>query len=219
MPNTTYTLSWGLVEPSSTSLLFSLNGTTYLKQTSPYTFNSGDSSTLFWKANQGATVKQIKLEKGSKVTDFVFTEDQLTSFFSNSSQGLQGIIGTQGELITDMSGLVDGLGKQISEQSGTLTLLNTKVTDSFELLEQKINLNGEYNGDQAIILTAESFSSGKFELALTNNRLAFLEGNKEIAYMSNQELFITHAQITESLRIGNIKFIPTTTGTALIVAK
>lgn len=219
LPNTTYTLSWGSVEPANTILSFSLNGSSYSQKTSPYTFNSGSSSTLFWCADQSATVKQIKLEKGSKVTDFVFTEDQLTSFFSNSSQGLQGIIGTQGELITDMSGLVDGLGKQISEQNGTLTLLNTKVTDSFELLEQKINLNGEYNGDQAIILTAESFSSGKFELALTNNRLAFLEGNKEIAYMSNQELFITHAQITESLRIGNIKFIPTTTGTALIVAK
>ena len=219
LPNTTYTLSWGSVEPASTTLSFSLNGSNYSQKTSPYTFNSGSSSTLFWSASQDATVKQIKLEKGSKVTDFIFTEDQLTSFFSNSSQGLQSIIGTQGELITDMSDLVDGLGKQISEQSGTLTLLNTKVTDSFELLEQKINLNGEYDGDQAIILTAQSFSSGKFELVLTNNRLAFLEGNKEIAYMSNQELFITHARITESLRIGNIKFIPTTTGTALIVAK
>ena len=45
---------------------------------------------------------------------------------------------------------------------------------------------------------------GRFKTQITDQRLAFLDNNVEVAYMSNQQLYITRAQILNDLQLGNI---------------
>lgn len=45
-------------------------------------------------------------------------------------------------------------------------------------------------------------TDNNFQTQLTNTKMAFLEGNSEVAYISNQSLFITTARITDTLSLG-----------------
>lgn len=53
---------------------------------------------------------------------------------------------------------------------------------------------------------------GRFKTQITDQRLAFLDHNVEVAYMSNQKLYITQAQILNSLQLGNIEQSKTAKG-------
>lgn len=55
-------------------------------------------------------------------------------------------------------------------------------------------------------------SSSKFKAKLTNEKLAFLEDGSEIAYISNKEMNITDANITNQLTIGKFAFVPRSNG-------
>ena len=43
-------------------------------------------------------------------------------------------------------------------------------------------------------------------MRIDNEKLSFRENGQEIAYVSNSQLFITAAEITQSLTIGNYRF-------------
>ena len=53
---------------------------------------------------------------------------------------------------------------------------------------------------------------GRFKTQITDQRLSFLDNNVEVAYMSNQKLYITQAQILDSLQLGNIAMAKTAKG-------
>lgn len=53
---------------------------------------------------------------------------------------------------------------------------------------------------------------GRFKTQITDQRLAFLDNNVEVAYMSNQKLYITQAQILNSLQLGTIEQSKTAKG-------
>lgn len=49
-------------------------------------------------------------------------------------------------------------------------------------------------------------------LEISNNRLSFLQNNLEVAYMSNNKLFVVNSEFLGSLKIGNFAFIPRSNG-------
>ena len=53
---------------------------------------------------------------------------------------------------------------------------------------------------------------GRFKTRITDTKLSFTDNNNEVAYMSNQQLFINHAQIVNELKIGNIVITKSDTG-------
>lgn len=63
------------------------------------------------------------------------------------------------------------------------------------------------NGD--IILGEEN---SEFQARISNDRISFYQGATEIAYLSNNKLYITNAEILTSLRLGNFGFTPRTNG-------
>ena len=65
------------------------------------------------------------------------------------------------------------------------------------------------------------FKNGKIELGdinspfktlITHEKISFLKGESEVAYISNNKLYITNAYIINSLRIGNFEFIVESNG-------
>lgn len=49
-------------------------------------------------------------------------------------------------------------------------------------------------------------------LEISNNRLSFLQNNLEVAYMSNNKLFVVNSEFLGSMKIGNFAFIPRSNG-------
>ena len=226
-PNTNYSLSWANLEPNATITCY-LGGTSKGTITSPYTFNSGSASELTLAASTTCTARQLKLEKGLFATPFFFDETQINALFNESSQSTnnfvnkaQGILDKDGNLIIvtqeNLSAVISDLQKTISESNGEIIAKQNQITSNLELREQAIKINDTYKGNQAIILSSEAFSQGKSDLVLTSDKLVFLYEGEEVAYLSNKMLYIENGEITQSLKIGNIKFIPTENGTAIVI--
>ena len=55
-------------------------------------------------------------------------------------------------------------------------------------------------------------TKGRFSTQITDQKLAFKDNGEEVAYISNQEMYITKATITDQMQIGN--FIIKPSGTA-----
>lgn len=226
-PNTNYSLSWANLEPSATITCY-LDGTSKGEITSPYTFNSGSASELILTASTACIARQLKLEKGLFATPFFFDEAQINALFNESSQTTnnfvnkaQGILDKDGNLIIvtqeNLSAVISNLQKTISESNGEIIAKQNQITSNLELREQAIKINDTYEGNQAIILSSKAFSQGKSDLVLTSDKLIFLYEGQEVAYLSNKMLYIENGEITQSLKIGNIKFIPTENGTAIVI--
>lgn len=49
-------------------------------------------------------------------------------------------------------------------------------------------------------------------LEISNNRLSFLQNNLEVAYLSNNKLFVTNSEFLQNLKIGNFAFTPRSNG-------
>lgn len=47
-------------------------------------------------------------------------------------------------------------------------------------------------------------NEGRFKTKITDSKLSFTDNNQEVAYMSNQKLYINYAQINNDLQIGSI---------------
>jgi hypothetical protein len=90
--------------------------------------------------------------------------------------------------------------------------LSNSVDFRFFSAKQEIDaLTGEMTGNQTLLEEYIRFQGALIELGkvgnaftaqLDNGRLAFLENGNPIAYVSNQKLWITDAQILNQLRIG-----------------
>lgn len=112
---------------------------------------------------------------------------------------------------------------QVTEALGTLyTQLNDLFEFKFTSLESTVNENDiERRREYREIMSYIRFEDGNIILGesgneltvkIENDRIAFLEGGLEVAYFSNQKLYITDAEILASLKIGNFGFIPRANG-------
>lgn len=52
----------------------------------------------------------------------------------------------------------------------------------------------------------------ELELRIANDRLSFYQNNSEVAYFSNNKLFVTEGEYVDSLQLGKFAFIPRTNG-------
>ena len=52
----------------------------------------------------------------------------------------------------------------------------------------------------------------ELELKISNDRLSFVQNNTEVAYFSNNKLFVTDGEYTNSLQLGKFAFLPRTNG-------
>lgn len=118
----------------------------------------------------------------------------------------------------------DELAKYVSSQ---LTQLSNSFTFSFETLEKQVGDNDTFARDEfKKISTYIRFEGGDIVLGeegnaitlrLENDRIKFLDGGTEVAYINNKQLYITDAHFLNSLRLGKFAFIPRQNGNLSLV--
>ena len=74
--------------------------------------------------------------------------------------------------------------------------------------EQNLNIIGKHmkfsdEGWLELFATTNG-NEGRFKTKITDSKLSFTDNNQEVAYMSNQKLYINYAQINNDLQIGSI---------------
>ena len=55
-------------------------------------------------------------------------------------------------------------------------------------------------------------SGNQLELEISNDRISFMQNKTEVAYFSNNKLYVVDGEFTNSLRLGNFTYLPRTNG-------
>ena len=142
---------------------------------------------------------------------------QITTDITNTENRLQGDINTERTRI-------DTLSSQLTQTAGEL---RGEITNQTELLENYADTaaSGAANDLAATLATYiryyQSGGTGVLELGdnasgyvakLNNQKLSFYDGDTEVAYISNNKLYITNGEIQNNLQIGKYQWITDSTG-------
>ena len=103
------------------------------------------------------------------------------------------------------------LGKQVSSLSTSFSQTSQAFEMRFDAVDDEIITMQSYIRYEGgnIILGEEG---NELTLKIENDRIAFLDGFQEVAYFSNNKLFVTDAEFLNSLRLGNFAFAPRKSG-------
>ena len=135
------------------------------------------------------------MEQTEKNILFQVSEDY---FLKEDADALAKSIGTQFEQTNT------AFEFQFNQFSADLEALQNGVDGQFTDISKYIRFE---DGD--IILGQ---IGNELTLRIANNRISFLQSNVEVAYISNNKLYITDAQVLNRLDIGNFAFRPRDNG-------
>lgn len=91
---------------------------------------------------------------------------------------------------------------QITDVSGDVQDVRTEINKYF-----RFTVDGLIIGEEGNQIT----------LKVDNDRISFLDGGLEVAYISNKQLYITDAHFLNSLRIGKFAFVPRRSGNLSLI--
>ena len=190
-----------------------------------YTVNAtrdfNDAYLYGWISKNGEVwFAKLQVEKGNKVSDWtqapedvydalLDTENDLKKDINNSIEGAkEGFLESAKENFTEKSEFNTFTQTVSSQFEQTSSDITAKFTES---LDKTNDVNGKLEDFQETVTTHIQFDSnginlGKtnspFTATLDNTKLAFKQDGEEVAYISNNKMYITHAEIKDDLRIG-----------------
>ena len=188
-------------------------------------------------SNDYYAIDYIQLEKGNRPTDYYPAPEDLTDYADkitgNMSDELKKIISDViNDVVSnrkDFDDLVgeDGRIEEIRKSNVTTQQQVDKVqTDVNTYIVRVDAINGRV---ESIEQTTECFSmedaglritrkissqdpSMQLSMLLSEQKLSFYQGTDEVAYFSNNKLYVTDAEILDRLQLGKFAFIPRSNG-------
>ena len=182
---------------------------------------AADISGEYW-TTAGSTVADAQLsanEADQRVTD---VREELQTEIDTSIEQVEGqIISTveatyttkdefENEIATIGTQITqnqESVNFQFSQLNGTLSDLNSFKGTAGSQLETITKYIRFLNGD--IVLGG---TDSDVQLKIENDRIAFLDNNNEVMYITNEELYIMRAIIATQLTIGNFSWVPRSNG-------
>lgn len=124
------------------------------------------------------------------VSEKVYLKDETDSLISEVSSKLEQT--------------AQGWEMQFTDFSADVDDLKAGVDAEFELIEKYIRFV-----DGSILLGEVG---NELELQISNDRISFMQSGAEVAYFSNNKLYVTDGEYTNSLQLGAFAFIPRANG-------
>ena len=143
--------------------------------------------------------------------------ESISLIVGGNVQALEGMIHDAKEQLSDLENEL----KEKADQETVLQMSTelkqtvegiTAIISRVETVESETEEAGEILASYQLTfrIDADGVTIGKsnsgFDVRIDNEKLSFRENGQEIAYVSNSKLFITAAEITQSLTIGNYHF-------------
>ncbi len=105
------------------------------------------------------------------------------------------------ELQSNLSSQLTQTNANIDLKFNTVNDYTIKVDGQLQQYKKEVETNIRFNKDGMQLGKLDS----PFMASLDNTKLAFLENNKEVAYISNNKMHITQVEISTNLKIGDEK--------------
>lgn len=109
-----------------------------------------------------------------------------------------------------------------SETDALVESVNTRLSQTEEFFQMdfdsfKTDANGKFNKIHKYIRFVEGDIvlgevGNQIVLRIENDRISFVQSGAEVAYFSNNKLYVTDGEYSRSLRIGNFAFVPRSNG-------
>ena len=176
----------------------------------------------------------IKVEKGNRASDYTAApEDSETSLelklasvraqISTEADSIRSEVQSTYALASDMSQVRSQVGT-LSEQTATnytwavtrINQLQQDMATGLEATEEQLDVIRNYMtfGENGLIIGK---SGNPFTFRVVNDRLSFYMNDSEVAYLSNNKLYVTQAEILTKLIIGRFGFEPQENGNLSLV--
>ena len=176
----------------------------------------------------------IKVEKGNRATDYTVAPEDAEETLELKLAAVRAQISTEADSIRSEVQATYALSSdmsQVREQVGTLAEqtennytwavtrineLQTDLTTATEATEEQLNILRTYMtfGEDGLVIGK---TGNPFTFRVVNDRLAFYMNNTEVAYLSNNKLYVTQAEILTKLQIGRFTFEPQTNGNLSLI--
>jgi hypothetical protein len=222
-------VTWALL--NADSLVVAETGTldfTYGKQKRTFTVPGSDANWAFVLyaglsgATNGVTVtfNKAQLEEGDIATswraspqdtetqfgDIGDTIDRLDEGFTARVQELIDEMGLSDQFpsVDDFLALLDRVDlvrSDLDQQDARMTLTFTRLAATEESISQ-IFSHFEFGDDDGTPYLDMWTSASSMKMRLTNARLSFIQGSHEVAYFSDNKLFVTQLEVIERISIG-----------------
>ena len=184
--------------------------------------------------SDAATIHWVKLEKGSMATDYTAAPEDSDVKLDQKLSSVRSQISAEGDrirqevqanyaLASDMSQVQSQVGT-LTEQSENnftwaVTRINQMQTDmenAQEATEEQLAVFRTYMsfGEDGLIIGK---TGNPFTFRVVNDRLTFLMNDTEVAYLSNNKLYVTQAEIISKLIIGRFAFEPQANGNLSLI--
>lgn len=110
---------------------------------------------------------------------------------------------------TTLTQLSDSFNFEFAKLQAEVEENDAEAREQFEVIRKYIRFD---NGD--ILLGEEG---NELTLRIENDRISFLDGGAEVAYLSNKKLYVLDGHFLNSLRIGKFAFLPRENGNLSLV--
>ena len=230
------------------SLTQPLKGTAMEKRVE-WTFTIPQTATMlyFFVANHCTTLSEygvgdyialdnLKLEHGHRATDWTAApedeEEEIESKLadihariSNTGDSIRQEVQANYALASDMSQIAQTVGTLSEQSENNYTWAVTRVNQ----LQSDLNSSRQATEDELAVMRTymtfgeDGLSIGKtgnpFTFRVVNDRLAFYMNDTEVAYLSNNKLYVTQAEILTRMIIGKFAFEPQSNGNLSLIYK
>lgn len=227
----TYTLSFDVINLSDFDINFAVDKVKLSKKVEvkakenkrvDITFNRKDFDEIMiaveTELNQNPVfcVKNVKVEEGNKSTSWTPAIEDLEEIDKQLSNAIEYLSSDNKDLLKKYEGLNLENAKIRHQLSTALKQTRDEFLFQFnnykqlldetgKVMEQRFNDFSRYIRFKAGNIELGDINS-PFKALITHEKISFLKGDVEVAYMSNNKLYITDAYVINSLRIGNFEF-------------
>ena len=180
--------------------------------------------------NTEITIRLLKIEKGSQATSFFLTQETFSSFLESLTEVTNNVNDikipqptqlpvitvngeTEGETyqvsfgsVEELEDFFNGMKSEIKTQGGELTSVSNNLiatSNGLAMITNRITLNSEEEEPYIEISSSNAAEVDlRTKMRLTDTKLSFRVGGEETAWISNSKLYIQHAEVQKSFRIG-----------------
>ena len=184
--------------------------------------------------SDAATIHWVKLEKGSMATDYTAAPEDSDTKLDQKLSSVRSQISAEGDrirqevqanyaLASDMSQVQSQVGTLTEQSENNFTWAVTRINQmqadmesAQEATEEQLAVFRTYMsfGENGLIIGK---TGNPFTFRVVNDRLTFLMNDTEVAYLSNNKLYVTQAEIISKLIIGRFAFEPQANGNLSLI--
>lgn len=168
------------------------------------------------------SIKKFKIEEGTIATTWVPALEDTEKENEKLKQEILNLTTTNSELAKQLNNLElnnlklkEFIKSSIKQTKDSITFDFDKFKEIYQ--NDKNIFQGKFDDISSYIRfdingMEMGKKDGEFKMRLSPKKQSFFMKEKEVAYFSNEELYITDARILRSIRIGNFAFVPRENG-------